>query len=79
MTNINHEKSTTYLKAIYYKFQSAIADYKADSIMASHPIFDKSFDKAKAIQELLDNIGLVDWIVDIESIEKENKSLTTKK
>ena len=75
MSNINHELSTKYLKAIYFKFQSAIADYKSDEILASHPLFSTSGHKAKALEQLLDNINLIEWMKDIEQLEKEIEDL----
>jgi hypothetical protein len=71
--NINHEASTKYLKAVYYKFQSAIAEYKSQSAVCTHPLFDNSKSKSIALESLLEDIGLADWMKEIEQLEKESK------
>jgi hypothetical protein len=70
--NINHKKSTAYVKAIYLKLQGDILHYKAQSAASDSP-FDFSYRQAEALEKSIEELNLKKYYESILALEEEAK------
>jgi hypothetical protein len=73
MSNLNHEESTRYAKAIYYKLEMFIAEHKAHAEMDKGKLFRHSRAIAKAFEEFKEDIDIQAWMESTQKIESESE------